>query len=243
MASEANSEQDGPPEVGGCTGCCLMCCFGCLTCCGCRVWLTRKIIFFPPQPPFYKLNEDDNLLRIPLELLPNSDTLTPDDVKLMGPVNIPKGFEMKMARIKTSRGSTIVACHVTHSRAKNTIIYSHGNATDVGMQSYGAESLVVACRVNVLFYDYTGYGFSSKLGKPSHNDIGADAEAAYQYLIKQGVLPENIILYGQSLGSVPSCILASKHKVHGNGKSERVKGLVIHSGIASAVRVIKPSIK
>mmetsp|Transcript_7191 Transcript_7191/g.13332 ORF Transcript_7191/g.13332 Transcript_7191/m.13332 type:complete len:370 (-) Transcript_7191:148-1257(-) len=230
----ANAPEE-PPELGGCIGCCMMCCFGCLTCCGCRDAVCRKIMFFPPEPPFYKISDDSKLMRIPLELLPNTEDLSQDDVKRMGQAHFSKRLEVKLVRLKTERRSEIVACHITHPKAKSTVLYSHGNATDIGMQSYAIETLVIACRVNVLFYDYTGYGWSARHDKPAPSHVGADAEAAYTYLVKDaGVPASSIILYGQSLGSVPSCLLAKNHKV---------KGLVIHSGMASAIRVLKPSIK
>jgi len=228
-----------PPELSGCAGCCVMCCFGCLTCCGCRNIICRKLIFFPPEPPFYKVDVDDLkntpvLLRIPLPLLPQAEFLSDEDLKLMTPAQLPHSLEIQMLRLKTSKKSHIMACFISHPKAKDTILYSHGNATDVGMQSYAVETLVIACRVNVLFYDYTGYGYSGKPGLPSPAHIESDIQAAFDYLVNDAGIPANrIILYGQSLGSVPSCILAKKH---------RVKGMVIHAGLASAIRVLKPSL-
>mmetsp|Transcript_11953 Transcript_11953/g.16559 ORF Transcript_11953/g.16559 Transcript_11953/m.16559 type:complete len:367 (+) Transcript_11953:138-1238(+) len=228
-----------PDELGGCTGCCVMCCFGCLTCCGCRDVICRKLIFFPPSPPFYKIGKDETkkdivLHRIPLALLPQTEDLSEEDLKNMSPATLQPSLNVQMVKLKTTRNSEIMACHITHPKATDTVLYSHGNATDVGMQSYAVETLVIACRVNVLFYDYTGYGYSANHGKPSPKHIGADIQAAYDYLVKEVAVPSNrIIIYGQSLGSVPSCILASKH---------RVKGMVIHAGLASAIRVLKPSI-
>ena len=50
----------------------------------------------------------------------------------------------------------------------------------------------------MLLFDYRGYGTSQ--GKPSEEGTYLDAEAAWDYLIRQGASPEKIILYGQSLG-------------------------------------------
>jgi hypothetical protein len=35
--------------------CGILCCFGCLTCCGCRNIVCRKLVFFPP-PPMYEFD-------------------------------------------------------------------------------------------------------------------------------------------------------------------------------------------
>ncbi len=44
---------------------------------------------------------------------------------------------------------------------------------------------------------------------------------------------QNVILYGQSVGSGPSCYLASRR--------ERVGGLILHSPFTSGMRVLTPS--
>ena len=52
------------------------------------------------------------------------------------------------------------------------------------------------------------------LGKPSEKNLYADIEAAWHALrTRLGVSPENIILYGQSIGTVPTVDLASKFEV------------------------------
>ena len=56
------------------------------------------------------------------------------------------------------------------------------------------------------------------LGKPSEKNLYADIEAAWHALrTRMGVSPENIILYGQSIGTVPTVDLASRFEVNING--------------------------
>ena len=87
-------------------------------------------------------------------------------------------------------------------------------------------------RVNVLAYDYSGYGLSS--GSPSASNCQADVEAVYAYVRQQQPLAcRRIVLYGQSLGSGPSLHLASRRPV---------SGLVIHSGLLSCLRVLDPAL-
>ena len=62
---------------------------------------------------------------------------------------------------------------------------------------------------NIFSYDYSGYGASS--GKPSEKNLYSDIDAAWNNLrTKYGISPENIILYGQSIGTVPTIDLASR---------------------------------
>ena len=56
---------------------------------------------------------------------------------------------------------------------------------------------------------FTGYGKSQ--GTPNEYSCYSDIEAAYHYLLHtRKLLPEQIVLYGRSLGSGPSCYLAAK---------------------------------
>ncbi|CAD6264496.1 unnamed protein product [Miscanthus lutarioriparius] len=78
-------------------------------------------------------------------------------------------------------------------------------------------------------YDYSGYGQSS--GKPSEANTFADIEAAYKCLVDvYGTREEDIVLYGQSVGSGPTLDLAIRF--------DRVRAVVLHSPILSGLRVM-----
>lgn len=85
-------------------------------------------------------------------------------------------------------------------------------------------------KVNVFGYDYSGYGAST--GRPLVSNTYADIIAAYDYLVEQAGVPrKSIILYGQSVGSGPSCKLAASRK-------RPVRALILHSPILSGLRVL-----
>ncbi|MCR5261284.1 MAG: lysophospholipase [Candidatus Gastranaerophilales bacterium] len=65
--------------------------------------------------------------------------------------------------------------------------------------------------VGALFLSYRGHLKSA--GRPSEEGIYIDAETAMQYLLEQGFKPENIILWGRSLGSSPAIQTALKYNV------------------------------
>ncbi|KAJ6314750.1 hypothetical protein OIU78_018267 [Salix suchowensis] len=80
-------------------------------------------------------------------------------------------------------------------------------------------------------YDYSGYGQSS--GKPSEQNTYADIEAAYKCLEESyGTKQEDIILYGQSVGSGPTLDLAAR--------LPQLRAVVLHSPILSGLRVMYP---
>jgi len=91
-----------------------------------------------------------------------------------------------------------------------TVLYLHGSARNI---SYNLQSVLRYHDMgyNLLLADYRGYGKSTG-GKPSEDKVYEDAEAAWQYLIKQrGVKPQQAFIYGLSLGGAIAVDLAVRH--------------------------------
>lgn len=110
--------------------------------------------------------------------------------------------------LRTNRNVQIPAFYIDQ-RAKVTLLFSHGNAEDLGTIYDWFVIFSSRLKVNVFAYDYEGYGKST--GFPSEQACYDDIEAAYTYLTRSMHVPaENIILYGRSLGSGPSLYLAEK---------------------------------
>lgn len=104
--------------------------------------------------------------------------------------------------------------------------------TDLGMIYDWFREVSRHLDVNVLAYDYDGYGLSE--GAPSEKGVYADIEAAFNYLTDVlSVPPDRVILYGRSLGSGPSCHLAMKQSKEG----KPVRGVILQSPVMSAYRV------
>lgn len=82
-----------------------------------------------------------------------------------------------------------------------TVLFSHGNAEDLGMIYDWFKSFSAVLRVNVLCYDYTGYGKSrDSVGAaqivPSEESVYNDILAAYDFLHgKMGVPPNKVLSF------------------------------------------------
>jgi fermentation-respiration switch protein FrsA (DUF1100 family) len=125
-------------------------------------------------------------------------------------------------------GGAVAAVHLTNPRATHTILFSHGNAENIG-QDLPFLRAMRDVGFNVLAYDYSGYGLST--GRPSERAAYADIDAAYGYLTRTaGVPPERIILHGRSLGGAVSADLASRRPVG---------GLVLESTFTTAAQVVR----
>ncbi|HIK54004.1 MAG TPA: alpha/beta hydrolase [Synechococcales cyanobacterium M55_K2018_004] len=123
----------------------------------------------------------------------------------------------------------ISALYLQNPQASYTILYSHGNATDLGQLRFVLEGLRQA-GFNVFAYDYRGYGTSE--GRPTEQGSYQDIQAAYRYLTEeQAIAPERLILLGQSVGGGPSTYLASHYPV---------AGLILESTFVSIFRVVFP---
>ena len=88
------------------------------------------------------------------------------------------------------------------------LLYSHGNAEDLGMIRYRMNQYVKR-GYGIAAYDYEGYGQSD--GTPSESAAYRDIERVWKWLVEeQKIPPESIVIHGFSVGSGPSCYLAEK---------------------------------
>lgn len=141
----------------------------------------------------------------------------------------PSSYQDSQAILKltTADNVQISALYLPQPEATYTLLYSHGNAEDLG-DIYPILKQIRTVGLAVFAYDYRGYGTSQ--GKPSEQNAYRDIDAAYHYLtttLKQK--PEQIIVYGRSVGSGPSVELASR---------QSVAGLILESAFTSAFQVM-----
>jgi fermentation-respiration switch protein FrsA (DUF1100 family) len=119
-----------------------------------------------------------------------------------------------------------------------TILYSHANAEDLGHIYPWCKYLSQRLGVNILAYDYTGYGLAYDQGPPNESQCYADIEAAFNYLRSELRIPaRNIVLYGRSLGTGPSTYLAAQTS---SSDRDTVGGLILHAPFLSIYRVVLP---
>lgn len=141
--------------------CCLFCCPPC------PGKIASKLAFLPPDPT-YTLMCDESGSRWTLHLSDRADWQYSSREK--------DAMECFMTR--TSKGNRIACMFVRCSpNAKYTLLFSHGNAVDLGQMSSFYIGLGSRINCNIFSYDYSGYGASS--GKPSEKNLYADIEAAW----------------------------------------------------------------
>ncbi|KAL7239544.1 hypothetical protein ACSBR2_005439 [Camellia fascicularis] len=174
--------------------------------------VAAKFAFFPPDPPTYDVQRDDD-----------------GKIEFTGLSAADKNVDVHL--LDTKGGNKVVATFWRHPSGRFTLLYSHGNAADLGQMKELFIELRAHLRVNIMSYDYSGYGAST--GKPSEFNTYYDIEAVYNCLKDEyGIKQESVILYGQSVGSGPTLHLAAR--------LQRLRGVVLHSAILSGIRVLYP---
>lgn len=127
------------------------------------------------------------------------------------------GIRAEAAQVPVSRGDKQVllsAAHYKLARPKGLVIFSHGTGGNIDIRFSKQNprlSMLLKQGLEVLLYDYEGYGRSQ--GKPSLCNLKDDCVAVYNYALKLGFKPQNIFLYGESLGGGVSCMLAELRPV------------------------------
>ena len=79
-----------------------------------------------------------------------------------------------------------------------TLVIFHGNAGHLSNRIYKLNELY-KLDINILLISWRG--FSGNKGSPTENNLYTDAKAAIKWLNEEGVTNNQIILYGESLGS------------------------------------------
>lgn len=99
---------------------------------------------------------------------------------------------------RTADGVDLHGWWIAHPKARGTILYCHGSSGSIAHR-VGVFRQLGKLRVNVLAFDYRGYGRSA--GVPSERGLYSDVRAAYDHLVGPlGRAAGEVLLFGHSLG-------------------------------------------
>jgi abhydrolase domain-containing protein 12 len=90
-----------------------------------------------------------------------------------------------------------------------TVIFFHGNAANRAAPYRVTLYSQLSTRLgaSVLAIDYRGFGNSD--GSPSPEGLALDARAAWNWLLKRGAKPKDIVIMGHSIGTGVAARLAA----------------------------------
>lgn len=149
----------------------------------------------------------------------------PDRGMNQTPESIGLAYESVMLQ---SADAKIHGWFIPAENERGTLIFCHGNAGNI---SHRLDSIRLfnEMGLSVFIFDYQGYGKSE--GKPTEKGTYADAQAAWDYLVKERKTgPHDIIIFGRSLGGAIAAHLA---------KANTPRALIIESSFTSVAAVGK----
>lgn len=161
-----------------------------LFCCPpCPSRIAAKLAFLPPEPT-YTVRETEVT---PVQASAQGDEQSEPAASLPPPCSLHLTERadwqysqreldaVEVFRWRTERGSCLGCMFVRCAPgSRYTLLFSHGNAVDLGQMCSFYIGLGSRINCNVFSYDYSGYGVSS--GKPSEKNLYADIEAAWHAL-------------------------------------------------------------
>lgn len=100
--------------------------------------------------------------------------------------------------------------NATHRCRDRVLLYLHGNSDNIGTNA-NHSGRFYHLGFSVLVFDYRGYGQSN--GEfPTEKKVYEDTDTIWDYLVNErGIAPEQIVVYGHSLGGAIAIELATKH--------------------------------
>lgn len=192
----------------------VVCTLGYLYCrSGCQASVVASALAFHPPIPTYAFKYDAE-----------TDSYSVEFDMDMGYANY-LNYDMKenlhVNLIETKSKTKIPIFIYRHPRATKTILFSHGNASDCGIMANLYILIAARLKVNVVAYDYTGYGIARfdlmnpdlnpgkgrpYLIRPTEKQTYKDIEAVYEYILSHAGFKvvndpsKELIIYGQSVG-------------------------------------------
>lgn len=119
------------------------------------------------------------------------------------------GLDFDEVSFKTSDGVSLSGWWVPARRPRAALIFCHGNAGNIA-DRLGALRLLHGLGLDVLLFDYRGYGKSE--GTPTEAGTYADADAAWKFLTEQRRVPAaRVLWFGESLGGAVAIEAALRH--------------------------------
>ena len=129
-------------------------------------------------------------------------------------VNARSSYELdhKVDEILIPSDNDLIAWHYKNNENFKTLVFFHGNAGDLSNRIYKLNELS-KLKLNYLIFAYRG--FNGSKGKPSEKGLYEDAENILYWLKSNKIFENNIIIYGESLGTAIAVHIAQNKNFSG----------------------------
>lgn len=153
-----------------------------------------------------------------LIFMPSENRILPEDMGLA---------EVAEITILTATNQSLYSWYGRAKGDQPTILFFHGNAGNVSNRAERFRQFM-AKGFGLFILGYPGYGGSD--GSPSEASFLDASQLSYDYLLKQGIKADNIVLYGESLGTSVAVQLSAR---------KRAKALILEAPMSSVLDLAK----
>lgn len=156
----------------------------------------------------------------------------PTNMMVMTPAELGLVYEDVWLSVTNQQGveEKLHAWWIPNSTSTKVLLYLHGNGSNISENLERANNFY-QLGFSLLLLDYRGYGLST--GKfPTEARVYEDAQAAWNYLVKiRELKPEQIFVYGHSLGGAIAIDLGVRQP--------QMAGLIIEGSFTSMVDIVE----
>ncbi len=118
------------------------------------------------------------------------------------------GLDFESVVFESGDGLRLNGWYIPAKHAEFTVLFCHGNGGNM-VHCLDSINIFYNLGLNCFIFDYRGYGDSE--GKPTEEGTYLDSEAAYKWLTEvKGTSPQDIVIFGRSLGGSIAAHLAGK---------------------------------
>ena len=115
------------------------------------------------------------------------------------------GLDADELAVVTEDGARLYGWRI-RGAGRRALLFFHGNAGNASDRLERAKILTRRFGLDVVLVDYRGYGRSD--GEPSEEGLYRDARAVYRTAVEAGFQPDQIVVFGESLGAAVAIDLA-----------------------------------
>ena len=127
----------------------------------------------------------------------------------------------KIEKITIKSENDLIGWYYFKNKNYKTLLFFHGNAGKLDNRIYKLNEF---SKLNLNYLIFAYRGFSGNKGKPTELGLYQDAQKAMEWLNSNGISNENVILYGESLGTAVAIEI---------GKNKTFGGIILESPFTS----------